>query len=370
MSTQDWYSLKNPQDCISPSLLVYPQRIDHNIREMIRVAGGTSHLRPHVKTHKMAEVIAMQQSHGIHKFKCATIAEAELLGKCSAGDVLMAYQPVGKNLPRLLALKQAYPGTAFSVILDDSDIARQLNRLAAEKGMKVGVYMDVNVGMDRTGVSPESGGQVLFKHMMSLPQLNVKGFHVYDGHIRHSSLEERTRACHAAFRKVLNLRQELRQEGLDVTQIVAGGSPTFPIHALREEVETSPGTTLLWDHGYGTAFPDMNFLPAAVLLCRVISKPGKGLLCLDLGHKAIAPEMPFPRLHLLGMENCEQLSQSEEHLVVKCAGSENYRPGDVCYAIPMHICPTVAKYPEVLTVEGGTISGSWRVAARDHKISI
>src|SRR5947207_2782744 len=79
----------------------------------------------------------------------------------------------------------------------------------------------------------------------------------------------------------------------------AGGSPTFPIHASHTDRECSPGTTVLWDFGYGDKYPDLAFQPAAVLLTRVISKPGPDRLCLDLGHKAVAPEMPHPRVRLL-----------------------------------------------------------------------
>ena len=94
------------------------------------------------------------------------------------------------------------------------------------------------------------------------------------------------------------------------------------------------------------------------------------MICLDLGHKALAPEMPFPRVQLLGIEACEQLSQSEEHLVLACSDTDRVEIGDIFYAIPMHICPTVAKYPRLLTVENKKITGEWKVAARDHQLTI
>jgi D-serine deaminase-like pyridoxal phosphate-dependent protein len=370
MNALPWYALNSTSGCISPSLLVYPDRIAYNIGLMIRIAGGTEYLRPHVKTHKMAEVILMQLEAGIRKFKCATIAEAELLGSCGAADVLIALQAVGPNLERFLQLQDIFPKTFFSTIVDDPEVGSILNQMAGEKGSKALVYMDINVGMNRTGISPDTKGYRLFKELCSLPNLKVKGFHVYDGHIRHPDPAERAIACDTAFSPVLDLKGQLESEGYRVKGIVAGGSPSFPLHARRNGVETSPGTTLLWDENYAETFPDMPFLPAAVLLSRIISKPGERLLCLDLGHKAVAPEMPFPRVRLLGMEECEQLSQSEEHLVVQCPSTETYRPGDACYALPMHICPTVAKYPAVYTVKSGELTGSWRVAARDHRISI
>ena len=152
--------------------------------------------------------------------------------------------------------------------------------------------------------------------------------------------------------------------------MVAGGSPSFPIHAKREDVEASPGTTLLWDERYGSLFSDMDFLPAAELFCRIVSKPAEDLICLDLGHKSIAPEMDFPRVKIFGLEECQQISQSEEHLVLRCQDASSYQIGEAFYAIPMHICPTVAKYSMLHVVEAGEITGSWQVAARNHKLTI
>lgn len=98
---EDWYRIANPDGVITPALLVYPERIEHNIDLMLRMAGGPEWLRPHVKTYKNAEIIKMQLAKGISRFKCATIAEAELLAQSGAPDVLLAMQPVGANIGRL-----------------------------------------------------------------------------------------------------------------------------------------------------------------------------------------------------------------------------------------------------------------------------
>ena len=83
----EWFEISNAGDVPSPALLLYPDRIRENIRRMIRVAGGTSRLRPHIKTHKLAELVRMQIEEGINKFKCATIAEAEMAAGAGAKDV-------------------------------------------------------------------------------------------------------------------------------------------------------------------------------------------------------------------------------------------------------------------------------------------
>lgn len=367
---QNWYTVRQSENLITPSLLVYPDRIEKNIQQMIKIAREVHLLRPHVKTHKMAEIIQMQLDHGIHKFKCATIAEAELLARTGAQDILLAVQPTGINIQRFFTLMETYPNSDFSAIVDNLQILEQLQTMASQKNRKVSLWMDINNGMNRTGIAPGEGAIALYKAMETSEHLTAKGFHVYDGHFRQSDPSLRKAACDEAFDQVLQLKDTLEKQGFSVPNIVAGGSPTFGIHSERKGIEKSPGTTLLWDEGYGRLFPELGFLPAAVLMTRIISKPTPHHICFDLGHKSIAPEMPLPRVVFLDKEATEQVGQSEEHLVVKCQDSEAYTIGSVHYAIPIHICPTVAKHEQVLTVNQGEISGSWKVAARNYTIGI
>lgn len=370
MAGKNWYEIDNPEEIVSPSLMVYPDRIQKNIALMISMIGDVTRLRPHIKTHKTAEIIEMQMQHGIQKFKCATIAEAELLAQCGAKDILLAMQPVGANLIRFFKLITTYPNSQFSTIADNKYTIDLISKMAASKNITVSLFLDLNTGMNRTGIEPDDIAVELFTRIAKDPNLNAYGLHAYDGHIRDTDIDLRKKACDSAFQLVTNLKGKIEASGLEVKTLVAGGSPTFPIHAKRENVETSPGTTLLWDERYGTSFRDMPFLPSAVLLTRIISKPKEGIVCLDLGHKAIAPEMGFPRVKIFGLEDAEQIGQSEEHLVLHYTKSDILQIGDVFYAIPMHICPTVAKYSKVLTVEGGQISGAWKIAARDYQMKI
>ncbi|MBT8282531.1 MAG: D-TA family PLP-dependent enzyme [Muriicola sp.] len=370
MKTKAWYRVDKEEEVSSPSLLVYPSRIEQNIRTMIKMVGDINKLRPHIKTHKMAEVIQLQIKYGIHQFKCATIAEAELLGRQNAGDVLLAMQPVGPNVQRFFTLISEFPQTNFSTLVDNEDSLKEIEKVGIERRTKASLYLDLNVGMDRTGVKPGEKAAGIYKKMVDSKYVEAAGLHAYDGHIRHPNIIDRERECNAAFKKVIELKNHLESKEYTVPSIIAGGSPSFPIHAKRQDVTSSPGTTLLWDARYGGAFKDMAFLSAAVLITRVISKPAPGIFCLDLGHKAVAPEMDFPRVHIFGLEDCEQISQSEEHLVLRNTSKSNVKIGQVFYAIPIHVCPTVAKYPEVLTIEDGKITGKWKVAARDHKLII
>lgn len=365
-----WYALNEPGKYGSPSLLVYPERIRHNIRQMILLAGSPQRLRPHVKTHKTKEIVALQQEAGIDKFKCATLAEAEMLAECNVKDILLAYQPVGPDQHRLLKLFRKYPDIKLATLADNQEVLHQLGELWAGKSRKLGIYLDLNTGMNRTGIAPGTEAAACYKRIRETPGLEANGFHAYDGHLRNPDPKQRQADSDQAFDSIIALKETLEEAGFAIPEIIAGGSPSFPTHLDRESVVLSPGTTLLWDARYGSSFPEMGFLPAAVLLTRVISKPAPGTLCLDLGHKAIAPEMPFPRVALMGLENSTQTGQSEEHLVVACEHADQLSIGQEFYGIPMHICPTVAKYPQLLVVENHEVIANWKVAARDYQVHI
>ena len=365
---EDWFKLENTNEISTPSLVVFPKRILHNIKLMIEIAGGTESLRPHIKTHKMSEIIKMQIDNGINKFKCATITEAELLAKSGAKDILLAIQPTGKNISRFISLIEIYPESIFSTIVDNEYSLNEINNRAKEKKISVSIWLDINNGMNRTGVEPNNEACNIFQKIASASNLNAKGLHVYDGHIRESDYSVRKHLCDNAFSHVLDLKKNIEKKGILIDKIVAGGTPTFPIHAERENVEVSPGTSLLWDDRYGTAFEDLKFIHSAVLIGSIISKPSKDLLCINLGHKSVASEMDFPRLSFLNLKNTEQIGHSEEHLVVKCNESDKYPVGMICYSIPSHICPTVPKFSKVLTVDEGEVIGEWKVSARDNMI--
>jgi D-serine deaminase-like pyridoxal phosphate-dependent protein len=365
-----WYELENPTEVCSPALLVYPDRIEENIRSMIKIANGAMHLRPHVKTHKMAEVVMLQMKHGITKFKCATISEAEMVAKCGAPDILLAMQPVGPNLDRFFKLKHIFDKSKISCITDSEQIIIQLSDKARKTGLETHVWLDINVGMNRTGVIPGEKAIRLYSRIVDSPMLIAEGLHVYDGHIHEPDFAKRKKICDESYAPVQSMVEELEHDGITAIKIVAGGTPSFPVHAQRKGVDLSPGTTLLWDFGYSTSFTDMDFLNAAVLLTRIVSKPGKDLLCLDLGHKAVASEMAQPRVKLFGIKSYTVVGHNEEHMVIRTNEADKFNTGDHLYGIPWHICPTVDRHEFVTIVTNKKATGQWMVEARKRKITI
>src|SRR6266536_2587884 len=204
----DWYGIANVSEIASPALLVYPDRIRENIRRMIAIAGGVESLRPHMKTHKMPEVIRLQVEQGITRFKCATIAEAEMTAAAGAEDVLLGYQPVGPNVDRFLELAARFPSVRFSCTADNPASVGDLSDAAARSSIRAEVLVDLDIGQHRTGIAPDSQAIDLYRLIAALPALAPGGLHAYDGHVHDSDVAARTVACEDAFAPVEVLRRK------------------------------------------------------------------------------------------------------------------------------------------------------------------
>ncbi|HRQ50753.1 MAG TPA: D-TA family PLP-dependent enzyme, partial [Agriterribacter sp.] len=335
----EWYCVDNIDHADSPALLLYKERIIGNIRLIKNMVTDVHMLRPHVKTNKIAEVCSLMLADGISKFKCVTIAEAEMLAITGAPDVLLAYQPVGPKAERFANLIKAYPGTHFACLTDNEVAAAHINRVAEAHSIVIHIFIDLNTGMNRTGIV-SAKALPLAELILSLKNIKLAGLHGYDGHIRDTDTIIRQQKSDEGFRQVAALHEKIAEKYERSLKIVMGGTPTFPTHAGRQNVECSPGTFIFTDWGYKHAFPDEPFEFAALVITRVISIIDEHTICTDLGHKAVAAENPLPRVHFLNAPDAVPTGQSEEHLVLRVPDTTAYSTGDVLYGVPVHICPT------------------------------
>jgi len=367
--------IANLESVPSPALLFDADAIRRNLDLMLRIVGDDhAKLRPHIKTHKCGEILDIQHGLGIRQVKAATIAEAELSARSGMTDVLISYPLVGPNVTRLFQLIDSYPDTQFSCLVDCKEALGAFVRTGHEP---IHLFVDLDCGMHRTGIGPGPEVVELVRAIVANPALRFAGLHAYDGHIHDAAIEARTIQFGAAMAIVEETLAAIEAEVGLVPLLVAGGSPTFGLHAACTLSEPrprqcSPGTTVLWDCGYGSLYPDLPFEPAALLLTRVVSHPGEGRICLDLGHKAVAPENPITRrVEFPAIPDAEFLSQSEEHLVLGVKDPSAWPVGMELVGIPKHVCPTVALHQEARIIRDGAITGeSWRIAARDRRITI
>jgi len=365
-----WYALANAHEIPTPTVLVYPDRIRRNIARMIELAGSPEVLRPHVKTHKLAQIVRMKLQAGITRFKVATIAEAEMTAAAGGEDILLAHQPSGPNIARLFTLKERFPHVRFATLCDDAGILRALGDAAVAHGTTLPVYLDLDVGMHRTGIAPGEAAFDLYRELCSTSGLVPAGLHAYDGHHHIADPVALREAVRVAFGPVWALRDRLRAAGLPVPGLVASGTPTFALLAREPGVEVGAGTVALWDAREQQLCASHEMLHAAVLMTRVDSKPMADRLCVDLGHKAVASEMPHPRVTLFGLEDAVAVGHSEEHLVLQTPRAGDYRVGDVLYGLPFHVCPTMALHTEVWAVQDGRAAETWAVTARARRLTV
>ncbi len=362
------YEIQNVETIPSPSLVVYLAQVRQNIEQAIAtVNGNVSKLRPHAKTHKTAEIIAMERDAGIYKHKCSTLREAEMLAQNGIKDILIAYQMVGPNIKRFVSLQLAYPDAGFKVVVDHSEAVTALSAAVARSGLTVKVMLDLDVGMHRTGIPVGDAAVNLYTQLSLSAGLQPWGLHVYDGHIHDEDIAERQASCNKSLAQVEEMQDRLSTKGFEIPSIVIGGTPTFPIYAKTPGVEASPGTFVFYDYGYTTHFPDLAFTPAALLLSRVISIPTRNRITLDLGHKAIAADPDGVRGVILNVDLAEVDKQHEEHWAINVPDSAPMCIGQEIYVCPTHICPCVALHPFYYVIDAeGYCRGTWEVTARDR----
>lgn len=365
------YDFEGSENVISPALVYYRDIIKENIQKAIEMARGAEHLWPHVKTHKAAEMIRLSLQAGITRFKCATIAEAEMTASCGAEHIVLAYPLVGPNIARFLQLSAAYPEVHFYAIGDDRHTLELLGKAAVSANRTVDLLVDVNMGMNRTGVSI-SHLETFCEDCCRLPGISLRGLHCYDGSRTEQDYASRKKAVDAVSRELLPVIKNIQKMHPECSIFILGGTPSFPCHLDFPDAYYSPGTLFLNDYGYSRKFPDLHFTPGAAVLTRVVSCPQEGMFTLDLGYKGIAADPEGTRGLLLGLKNCEELFQSEEHWTYRMKpGHESETPkvGDIFFVIPTHVCPTSALYPSALVAEDGKIVDEWQITARNRKIN-
>lgn len=367
---KDVYRFAEQGEVFSPQLVFYPELIHDNIRRMKEMAGGERRLWPHIKTHKTAQVVQLLIEEGIDRFKCATIAELEMAARAGGKRLLLAYPLVGPDIKRFLAVQNAFREVRFYAIADDTEQVRLLGRAASDAGMRVDLLMDVDMGQHRTGVAVDQLDR-LYREWDGIPGIHMCGMHCYDGHRHEADRSVRMEKVRESDEILKPIWQKLKEDGYDLSVIVLGGTPSFPCHKELTQEYLSPGTCVIHDAGYRDAYRDMEFTPAAAVLTRVVSRPERDTFTLDLGTKAVASDPSGDRAVLAGMEYAKTVMQNEEHWVVRVPEehiADIPEIGTEMFAIPVHVCPTSALYPEAAVVREGHLTDWWEITARNRKL--
>ena len=366
------YRVSNIEDVITPALVVYPEAISHNIEQTLRLLDGDANRwRVHVKTAKLEYALRMLAERGVRNFKCATTLELLVACRSGAKDVLVAFPMVGANARRVSEIADAYPQVRISVLSENEDQARQW------QGSSVGVFLDINPGMNRTGIEQSRGDEVArLVRTVRDAGLEFRGLHYYDGQYGGLDEQERTPAAHSGYDSLLKVVTEVEHSGVDVPEVITAGTPTLPCslayQGFRDQEfvhRVSPGTIAYNDATSLAQLPaDYGLRPAVLVLTRVVSRPRTGVITCDAGHKAVSADAGVPTCVVVAHPELTPLSPSEEHLPMAVAGdAAGPEVGEPLYLLPRHVCPTVNNFDCALLVRNGQIEAVEKVTARGRE---
>ncbi|MBV8477814.1 MAG: alanine racemase [Acidobacteriaceae bacterium] len=364
----DGYELPDTNRILTPALLVHIDYVDSNVEATLRMLGGDAgRWRPHIKTAKIPAVLQRMMTYGIRAFKCSTTLE--LLTACESGadDVLVAFAMTGANAERTLEIASEFPRTRISVLVEAAEQAQFWSRTG------LGVFVDVNPGMDRTGINQERADQVL--ELARTINADFRGLHYYDGHMSGVPPAEREAQAHRGYDRLLAIVQALAAANISVNEVITSGTPaapygySYPGFAKASFLHRiSPGTVVYNDTTSLEQLRGFGYRAAVTVLTTVISHPMAARVTCDAGHKSVSADAGVPTCVVMGRPDLQPLKPSEEHLPLEVTpGAPAPNIGERLYLVPRHVCPTVNNFDEALIVEGGMIRGSARVRARGHE---
>ena len=370
LENEEAYRIAGLEQMLTPVLIVYRALVDANIAAAIRHAGMPNRLRPHIKTAKLERVIRRYVDFGIHQCKCATTREFEVA--CSAGmrDVLVAYPMMGANARRIQELSARFPGVNVSVLVDDRIQIEQWDR-------SIGIFLDVNPGMDRTGIRAEQSERALELARAVIDSgRTFRGLHYYDGHLGSCEFEKRRELATGGYKQLAKLASEMEAAGFDVGEVITSGSAVFmfacdyaPLATAKWTLRVSPGAAIYGDTNAMEMIPaEYGFRPAAVVATRVVSHPRPDLLTCDAGLKAVAGFAGLPNCAVAGWPELAPQRMSEEHLTLQARpGSILPEPGSILYLVPRHAGLTVNNFDVALfQSSNGTVTLE-PVSAQGHE---
>ncbi len=367
------YGVSGIDDVLTPALVIYPDLVAANIERTIELLDGdASRWRVHIKTAKLGYTLRLLVERGVRNFKCATTLE--LLVACRERSFRCAARLSGDGRECAAGRGKSRISSRRSVI---SVLAENEGQLQQWRKSGVGLFLDVNPGMNRTGIEQNDGHKVLaMARAIADAGLEFRGLHYYDGQYGAVAEPQRTQAAHRGYDRLLEIVSELDRSGVRVPEVITSGTPTFPCSLSYDGFRrgqfvhrVSPGTVVYCDatslqelpHGY-------SYRPAVLVMARVVSRPRAGIVTCDAGHKTVSADAGVPTCVVVGHPELTPLSPSEEHLPMAVAeGAPGPQIGDALFLLPRHICPTVNNFDDALLVRNGKVEGVEKVSARGRE---
>ena len=344
----------------TPALLVDGAAAQRNIQRMADFfKGGPSLLRPHVKNHKTPEWAHRQlAAGGAQGVTCATLREAEAMAAGGLDDILIANEVVGRTkMPRLAQLAGE---VSLALAVDDPEQIQALSAAAQAAGTIIGVLVDLNLGLDRCGVTPGPAALKLAQEAIQAPGLRFQGLMAYEAHAaRLDPKAVRDQVCREALQQTMETKALLEAAGLPVEVVSSGSTKTYDVVGRYPGVtEVQAGMYLFGDVRYRRY--GFDFEPALYVLTTVLSRPAADRAVADAGVKALgSTENP----EVAQRKDCQVVRLNAEHALLDIDPDSDLKIGDLLQLIPGYGDPVANQFPEMFVLQGEEVADVWAITA-------
>jgi D-serine deaminase-like pyridoxal phosphate-dependent protein len=355
----------------TPYVLIRQDAVERNIAKMAALAAENGvKLRPHVKTHKMPHLAELQLRAGACGITVAKVGEAEVMAEHGIRDLFIAYPiVVPSKIERAVRLAR---NVRLSVGVDSLEGAQALSREAEAQGVELPVRLEIETGLRRTGVEPESAVR-LGLEIARLPGLRLDGIFTYKGAVyKGAATLDLKAAGKEEGELIVAVAGEMRRAGLAIEHVSVGSTPTAAYAAgVPGVTEIRPGTYIFNDAMQLRLGVCTQEECAAAVVVSVVSIPAPDRIVVDGGSKTFAtdvqPNQPPLQLcgfgTIVGYPDAVLERMNEEHGVIRMSGPHSLSIGDTLSIIPNHICSTINLHDAVYMTDGRNFQ-RYDIAAR------
>lgn len=350
----------------TPALVLDLEAFERNLQRMAdALKGHPVRLRPHGKSHKCPEIALRQVALGAVGVCCQKVSEAAVFVAAGIADVLVTNQVVGAT--KLGHLAQLARRARIGVLVDDALQVQALAEAARAQSASIDVYVEVDVGGRRCGVTPGAAAARLARQIADLPPLRFAGLQCYHGPAQHQRTPvERVRAIGLAVDAALTTRRLIEADGLQVERITGAGTGSFLLErdsGVFNEIQA--GSYIFMDRDYGDnqrAPQDVPFENALFVRSAVLSRTQPTRAVIDAGLKASSIDSGMPVVWQ--RPELRYVKAADDHGVLEIPADARIALGDVLMLVPGHCDPTVNLYDEIVCVRGEHVEALWPVTAR------
>ena len=363
---------KYKSDLETPCLVLDLDVLERNLQKMQAAAEHAGkNLRPHVKTHKCSALAQRQIEAGAIGVCVAKVSEAEALVKAGLDSILITGPVVTPSkVKKVVDLIVTAP--SLMIVVDHPSNIALLDTELRSRSMSMGVLLDVDVGLNRTGARP-SDALALAEQIVSRPNLYLRGIQAYAGHVQHiRSYEARKHTSRQCLQEAVSIFRDLKATIPTCTIFSASGTGTFDIDlAIPEVSELQVGSYVCMDTEYlGIESADydtrcVSFDPALRLLTTVISANHEGFVTVDAGLKALYNDGGKPQVIVPAKSALEYDWFGDEYGRITSVDNLELPPlGTVLELVTSHCDPTVNLFDCFFLTRGEKVTGTWPIDLR------